>query len=174
MSEKLMKQMGDRKANPFQFKYLKLCTSMAEVNKVPAPKVVLASLPDMECGFARDLFLQWSSNPKNSVILTSKASKGTLARDLQDNGGDRAIPIEVKRRVKLVGQELEQYKAKEKSSSSKLHASFVEEALDSESYSDEEVEISKSGEAKGKIKHDIVMKQHDSGKKQTGFFKSNR
>ena len=58
MSETLMKQMGEKKANPFQFKYLKLCTSMAEVNKVPSPKVVLASMPDMECGFARELFLQ--------------------------------------------------------------------------------------------------------------------
>ena len=173
MSENLMKQMGDKKANPFQFKYLKLCTSMAEVNKVPSPKVVLASMPDMECGFARDLFLQWCSNPKNTLILTSRAAPGTLARDLQDNGGDRTIPIEIKRRIKLVGQELEQYKAKEKSSSSKLHTSFVEEALDSESDSDEEVEMSKPGETKAKIKHDIVMK-HDSGKKQTGFFKSNR
>ena len=31
--------MGERKSNPFQFKHLKLCHSMAEVNKVPAPKV---------------------------------------------------------------------------------------------------------------------------------------
>jgi len=174
MSEKLMKQMGDRKANPFQFKHLKLCHSMAEVNKVPAPKVVLASMPDMECGFARDLFLQWCSNPKNSLILTSKASEGTLARDLQDNGGDRTIPIEVKRRVKLVGQELEQFRANEKKNSSKLLTSLVEEALDSESDSDEEMEVSKSGDNKNKtIKHDIVMKA-DSGKKQTGFFKSNK
>jgi len=172
MSEKLMKQMGDRKANPFQFKHLKLCHSMAEVNKVPAPKVVLASMPDMECGFARDLFLQWCSNPKNSLILTSKASEGTLARDLQENGGDRTIPIEVKRRVKLVGQELEQFKANEKKQSSKLH--LVEEALDSESDSDEEMEVSKPGDNKNKIiKHDILMKA-DSGKKQSGFFKSNK
>ncbi len=174
MSEKLMKQMGDRKANPFQFKHLKLCHSMAEVNKVPAPKVVLASMPDMECGFARDLFLQWCSNPKNSLILTSKASEGTLARDLQDNGGDRTIPVEVKRRVKLVGQELEQFRANEKKNSSKLHTSLVEEALDSESDSDEEMDVSKPGDNKNKtIKHDIVMKA-DSGKKQTGFFKSNK
>merc|ERR1719154_289538 len=174
MSDKLMKQMGDRKANPFQFKHLKHCHSMAEVNKVPSPKVVLASMPDMECGFARDLFLLWCSNPKNSVILTSKASPGTLARDLLDKGGDRTIPIEVKRRIKLVGQELEQFKAKEKSSSSKLHSSLVEEALDSESDSDEEMEIvkTKSGE-KPKVKHDIVMKA-ETGKKQSGFFKSNK
>ena len=33
MSEKLMKMMGDKKSNPFQFRHLKLCHSMAEVNK---------------------------------------------------------------------------------------------------------------------------------------------
>ena len=171
MSEKLMKQMGDRRANPFMFKHLKHCHSMAEVNKVPSPKVVLASMPDMECGFARDLFLQWCSNPKNSVILTSKSSPGTLARDLLDKGGDRTIPIEVKRRIKLVGQELEQFRTKEKNSSSKLHSSLVEEALDSESDSDEEMDI--SGDKSKLVKHDIMMKT-ESGKKQHGFFKSNK
>jgi len=174
MSEKLMKLMGEKKANPFQFKHLKLCHSMAEVNKVPAPKVVLASMPDMECGFARDLFLQWCSNPKNSVILTSRPSPGTLGRDLITNGGDRVIPIEVRRRIKLVGQELEQFRAKEKSSNSKVHSSLVEEALDDDSDSDTEMEVvTKPGEAKAKVKHDIVMKA-ETGKKQTGFFKSNK
>jgi len=174
MSEKLMKLMGEKKANPFQFKHLKLCHSMAEVNKVPAPKVVLASMPDMECGFARDLFLQWCSNPKNSVILTSRSSPGTLGRDLITNGGDRTIPIEVRRRIKLSGQELEQYREKEKSSGSKHHSSLVEEALDDESDSDTEMEVvTKAGDAKAKVKHDIVMKA-ETGKKQSGFFKSNK
>ena len=174
MSEKLMKLMGEKKANPFQFKHLKLCHSMAEVNKVPAPKVVLASMPDMECGFARELFLQWCSNPKNSVILTSRSSPGTLGRDLITNGGDRSIPIEVRRRIKLTGQELEQYRAKEKNSSSKHHSSLVEEALDDESDSDTEMEVvTKPGDTKAKVKHDIVMKA-ESGKKQSGFFKSNK
>jgi len=174
MSEKLMKMMGEKKANPFQFKHLKLCHSMAEVNKVPAPKVVLASMPVMACGFARDLFLQWCSNPKNSVILTSRSSPGTLGRDLIENGGDRTIPIEVRRRIKLTGPELEQFRAKEKSSTSKHHSSLVEEALDDESDSDTEMEVvTKAGDPKPKVKHDIVMKA-ETGKKQSGFFKSNK
>jgi len=35
-------------------------------------QVVLASTPDMECGFSRELFLQWSSNPHNSIIITNR------------------------------------------------------------------------------------------------------
>lgn len=172
MSEKLMKLMGEKKANPFQFKHLKLCHSMAEVNKVPAPKVVLASMPDMECGFARDLFLQWCSNPKNSVILTSRSSPGTLGRDLISD--HQWWGQNHRRRIKLSGQELEQYREKEKGSSSKHHASLVEEALDDESDSDTEMEVvTKAGDAKAKVKHDIVMKP-ETGKKQSGFFKSNK
>ena len=52
MSEKMMKLIGEKKANPFQFKHLKLCHSMAKVNNVPTPKVGLASMPDMKCGFS--------------------------------------------------------------------------------------------------------------------------
>ena len=58
-------------------------------------------------------------------------------------GGDRTIPIEVRRRIKLSGQELEQFREKEKSSSSKHHSSLVEEALDDESDSDTEMEGNK-------------------------------
>merc|ERR1719341_1637008 len=110
----------------------------------------------------------------NSVILTSRSSPGTLGRDLITNGGDRTIPIEVRRRIKLSGQELEQFREKEKSSSSKYHSSLVEEALDEESDSDTEMEVvTKAGDAKAKVKHDIVMKS-ETGKKQSGFFKSNK
>ena len=34
MSEKLMKSFEGRRNNPFQFRHLKLCHNMAEVNKV--------------------------------------------------------------------------------------------------------------------------------------------
>lgn len=77
-------------------------------------KVVLASTPDMECGFSRDLFLQWCSNSQNSIIITSRTSPGTLARDLIENGGNRNITLEVKKKVKLEGVELEEYLKREK------------------------------------------------------------
>jgi len=174
MSEKLMKMMGERKANPFQFRHLKLCHSLAEVNKVPAPKVVLASMHDLESGFARDLFMNWCSIPKHSVIITSRCDEGTLGADLIANGGDRVISLDVKRRVKLTGAELEQHIKKEKEQSKKLHTSMVEEALNESSDSDEDdmdTSTSKPG-VQVKVKHDIVMKPEV--KKQTGFFKSNK
>lgn len=74
----------------------------------------MASTPDMECGFSRELFLQWCSNAQNSIIITSRTSPGTLARDLIENGGNRNIVIDVKKKVKLEGAELEEYMKKEK------------------------------------------------------------
>lgn len=114
MSDKLMRSFEGQRNNPFQFKHLQLCHSMAELAKVPSPKVVLASSPDMESGFSRDLFLQWCSNPINSIILTTRTSPGTLARDLIENGGNRVIELQIKRRVKLEGAELEEYQRKER------------------------------------------------------------
>lgn len=144
MSDKLMRSFEGARNNPFQFKHLQLCHSMAELNQVPSPKVnynvfnyrricinqlysaaiikyvlhyiqvVLASTPDMECGFSRELFLQWCSNSQNSIILTSRTSPGTLARDLVEKGGNRNIILEVRRRVKLEGIELEDHQKREK------------------------------------------------------------
>ena len=58
-------------------------------------QVVLASLPDLGTGFARDLFASWCSDQKNTVIFTSRASPGTLARDLLENPAERSIELEV-------------------------------------------------------------------------------
>ena len=58
-------------------------------------QVVLASLPDLGTGFARDLFASWCSDQKNMVIFTSQTSPGTLARDLLENPTERSIELQV-------------------------------------------------------------------------------
>ncbi|CAH1111258.1 unnamed protein product [Psylliodes chrysocephalus] len=159
MSDKLMRSFEGARNNPFQFKHLQLCHSLVELNKVPSPKVVLASSPDLESGFSRELFLQWCSNHNNSIILTTRTSPGTLARDLIDNGGGRNIDLTVERRVRLEGQELDDYERRQRSRSDKID----NEDADSDSDSDIEMSVISKG------KHDIVIKQE--GKISTGFFK---
>ena len=39
MSEKIIKAFEDQRNNPFQFKYLQLCHSLAELQRLPDPKV---------------------------------------------------------------------------------------------------------------------------------------
>ncbi|KAL3288727.1 hypothetical protein HHI36_003162 [Cryptolaemus montrouzieri] len=161
MSDKLMRSFEGARNNPFQFKHLQLCHSLQELSKVPNPKVVLASSPDMESGFSRELFLQWCSNPSNSVIITTRTSPHTLARDLIENGGNgRTIDLEIKRRVRLEGPELEDFLKTQRVKSEK-------DPTREESESDSEDDLEMSIISKGR--HDIVIKQE--GKISSGFFK---
>ncbi|CAF1091481.1 unnamed protein product, partial [Didymodactylos carnosus] len=109
MSDKIQRQFEELRANPFNLRFVKLCHSLSDLSKVPAPKVVLASQPDLECGFARDLFIDWCQNEKNSIILTTRTSVGTLARELIDNPDLKTIEVEVRRKVRLEGVELEEH-----------------------------------------------------------------
>ncbi|XP_053658956.1 probable cleavage and polyadenylation specificity factor subunit 2 [Anopheles marshallii] len=166
MSDKLMKSFEGARNNPFTFKHLRLCHTMADLAKVPSPKVVLASSSDMESGFSRELFIQWAPNASNSIIITSRSSPGTLARDLIDNGGNgRKIEMDIRRRVELEGAELEEYMRTE---GEKLSRSIKKRDLDeSSSDSDDELEMNIiTG------KHDIVVRPE--GRSHTGFFKSSK
>ncbi|KAL1512753.1 hypothetical protein ABEB36_002291 [Hypothenemus hampei] len=161
MSDKLMRSFEGARNNPFQFKHLNLCHSLQELNKVPSPKVVLASSADLEMGFSRELFLQWSSNPNNSIIITTRTSPGTLARDLIDNNEKgRTIDVIVERRVKLEGPELEQFERRQQMAK-------VEKVSKEDGESDSDSDIEMSVISKGR--HDIVIKQE--GKVSGGFFK---
>lgn len=171
MSDKIMRSFEGARNNPFQFKHLQLCHSLAELNRVPDPKVVLASMPDMECGFSRDLFLQWCGNPRNSIILTVRTSPKTLARQLIENPTDRTISLEVHQKIRLEGHELEEYMRKEKEkeqeqAKQKIDKEAEMELSDSSEESDDEVEFERAGKAR----HDLMMKQ-DGKSKGGGFFR---
>lgn len=166
MSDKLMKSFEGARNNPFQFKHMKFCHNMNDLLKMHSPKVVLASTPDMESGFARELFIMWAQNPNNSIILTSRSSPDTLARDLLENGGNgRTIEIDIRKRVELQGNELEEYLRSQNEKMNNLIESQKEDKYSSES--EDEIEISViTG------RHDIVLRP--GSKQHIGFFKSNK
>ncbi|XP_073994530.1 cleavage and polyadenylation specificity factor subunit 2 [Rhodnius prolixus] len=149
MSDKLMKSFEAVRNNPFQFKHIRLCHSVAEVNKIAAAKVVLASMPDLECGFARDLCLQWITNSNNSIILTARCCPGTLARTLIDRApSDRTkLRVMVMSRVKLEGEELAEYQ--------KIHQKDIVPNGDKES-SESEDDVQLLSVVRGT--HDLVVK----------------
>ncbi|XP_066244891.1 probable cleavage and polyadenylation specificity factor subunit 2 [Euwallacea similis] len=161
MSDKLMRSFEGARNNPFQFKHLNLCHTLQELNKVPSPKVVLASSADLEVGYSRELFLQWCSKPNNSVIITTRTSPGTLARDLIDNNEvGRTIDLIVERRVKLEGAELREFETRQQRAK-------IEKIAKEDGGSDSDSDIEMSIISKGR--HDIVVKQE--GKVSGGFFK---
>ncbi|CAB3248618.1 unnamed protein product [Arctia plantaginis] len=165
MSDKLTRAFEGARSNPFALRHLQLCHSVGEVSRTPGPKVVLASFPDLEAGFARDLFLLWAPNPQNSIVLTARTSPGTLARDLIEKGGDRTIELMVRRRVRLEGAELEEFMQQQKV---KINNTIKEETagISSDSDSDGELEM---WVVTGK--HDIPVR-HDV--RAGGCFKSNK
>lgn len=72
MSDKLTRAFEGARSNPFALRHLHLCHSVGEVTRSPGPKVVLASCPDLEAGYARDLFILWAQQSQNSIILTAR------------------------------------------------------------------------------------------------------
>ena len=58
-------------------------------------QVVLASTPDLQSGYSRDLFVAWCGNSRNSIVLTAKTSPRTLARWLIDNQEAKTVTLEV-------------------------------------------------------------------------------
>ena len=48
MSEKIMRAFEDQRTNPFQFKYVQLCHSLADLHSVPDPKVFFVFLSVFE------------------------------------------------------------------------------------------------------------------------------
>lgn len=130
MSDRLMSQFESDRTNPFAFKYLKPCHSLQDLTKLTDPKVVLATQPDLQSGFAKDLFVQWCQDPKNCVIFTQRTGQGTLARLLIDRPETKAVAIDVKKRVPLEGTELEQYLAKKEKEANSSQGISLEESME--------------------------------------------
>lgn len=170
MSDKLMRCFEDKRNNPFQFRHLSLCHSLADLTRVASPKVVLCSQPDLESGFSRELFIQWCRDAKNSVILTYRTTPGTLARYLIDNPGERILDLEIRKRMKLEGRELEEYLEKEKLK--KEAAKKLEQAkeVDVDSSDESDLEDDLEQPAVTKTKHHDLMMKGEGGRKGS-FFK---
>jgi cleavage and polyadenylation specificity factor subunit 2 len=104
MNDKIVQSFEVGRNNPFEFKYLKLCRSLAELDQINAPsknKLVLCGPADLQTGFARSLFVDWCENPKNTIIFTNRTSPDTLAHTLIENPGIRFLSIEVIKKKKL-------------------------------------------------------------------------
>lgn len=55
MSDKIMRAFEDNRSNPFHFKHMKLCHNLAELAKVPEPKVGGVKLCDYKNCFTEKL-----------------------------------------------------------------------------------------------------------------------
>ncbi|KAI9258770.1 beta-lactamase-like protein [Phascolomyces articulosus] len=139
MGDDLTQHFSQTRENPFDFKYLRLCHKLEDIDVYTGPKVVIASNNSLETGFARDLFLRWMGEERpvthNTLLLTARSSPGSLARHLydiwnertttaNDDGNKRTIKpaidynesvhMTVYKRVPLEGEELAEFEERQR------------------------------------------------------------
>ncbi|KAI8376072.1 beta-lactamase-like protein [Radiomyces spectabilis] len=89
MGDDLTRNFSQTRENPFEFKYLRLCHRLEDLENYSGPKVVIASNHSLETGFARELLLRWMDSgdqqPRNTLILTDRSSPHSLARKIYDD-----------------------------------------------------------------------------------------
>jgi len=150
------------------FRYLQLCHTLPEVLKIPGSKVVLTSWPDLECGFARDLFALWCSDARNSVVLTSRSGAGTLGRKLYDQPGLKQVTLELKQRVKLEGMELEEHRRRKEREKAIHGPTGQNDPMAVESSEDEDEGMRQKTGRQERIRHDIVVRSEDGKNNVSG------
>ncbi|KAG0235113.1 cleavage and polyadenylation specificity factor subunit 2, partial [Mortierella sp. GBA43] len=186
MGDTVRSQLTDTRENPFQFKYLRLCQRLSDLEKYDGPKVILASNLSMETGLAREVFLRghWSQNPNNTLILTERALPGELARYLYDEWKesigtlankevgnevqlDNVVELRVDKKVSLEGQELADFLAAQEArlERERADAALLERnrrtLLQEEDDSDED-EGSMDGDANNLIELDMLLSKTGS------------
>ncbi|KAI7851223.1 beta-lactamase-like protein [Circinella umbellata] len=139
MGDDLTQHFSQTRENPFDFKYLRLCHKLEDIDVYTGPKVVIASNNSLETGFARDLFLRWMGEERpvthNTLILTDRSAPGSLARQLYDAWDKRtqatttsddkrvikpaidyneSMHMTVYKRVPLEGEELAEYEERQR------------------------------------------------------------
>ncbi|KJE89722.1 cleavage and polyadenylation specificity factor [Capsaspora owczarzaki ATCC 30864] len=139
MSAKMQKEFETTRSNPFSFAHIKMCQTMeelAQVAKEGTPVVVLASMEGLTSGFARDLMLKWAENPKNLIIFPNNSPASDLAKSLVEK--NRQIVIDVKTRIALEGEELDEYLREQEEAEMEL-AALQTDAADDDNAADDAV-----------------------------------
>lgn len=98
MGDDITRNFSQSRENPYEFKYLRLCHRIEDLDNYPGPKVVIASNNSLETGFARELFLRWMTlnmDQKNTLILTDRSEHGSLARKLYNDWETQTNTIEM-------------------------------------------------------------------------------
>ena len=123
--------------------------------------MVLATSPNLECGFAKDIFIRWAPDPRNTIIFTSTTPETSFAYRVltlaKGPSAQRNISCTVIQKMFLEGAELALHEVKERKrlrTEAENKAKEMEEAAmedmmmgieDFESESEEEVAIKQEG-----------------------------
>lgn len=195
MGDDVNKAFSASRENPLDFRNIQALSNHLDLHKIAQSKVVLATVPSLESGFSQDLFLDWCSNPDRVVLLTNKGPPGSLARRLYDEWNARVddaedvsatgllqmdlkIPLRVKRKVPLEGEELLAHLRdiqlqREREAAEAIAAKIRDDALmdmGEEDESDEEYAV-ETEEARNPLLYKFDAYVRDAPGRSGGFFK---
>lgn len=126
MGDSLSKNFYNGRPNPFDLPYLKMCTSVRELEKTyPGPKVVIATDASLTSGYSKELVLRWGGDPRCRVIFIDNSPENTLAHELRTQSPPVLATVTRPLRVELVGEELTQFRE----NADKLRRQFEERSL---------------------------------------------
>nr|KAJ3422087.1 cleavage and polyadenylation specificity factor subunit 2 [Polyrhizophydium stewartii] len=193
LARSMLEWMGDNisqsfasREMPFEFRCVRVISSLRELQALAGPMVVLSSFPGLTTGFARELLYAWAADPRNMIILPDRAQPGTLTRQLMADwltsakaAGmsvdhvvqlNRDIPCVFKRRVPLEGAELEQHLEQKRKMEQELetlqHQRQLQRVLEADNDSDmSDVEEEANAQT---MQFDIYVKDVS---RSSGFFK---
>lgn len=116
MSDDITRRFDSSRHNPFATQHLRLCHSLAELRALPpVPTVVLTSPASLESGYARQLFAEWSADPRSLVLFTSRPEEGTFGAEVLQRArrahvaSRHALRMSLSERKELEGAELVEY-----------------------------------------------------------------
>jgi cleavage and polyadenylation specificity factor subunit 2 len=131
MSEEILSKFDAKKENPLGFKYIRTVHSLEEVYAHPGPKVVITSSDSLDCGYSRELFVEWGEDDRNLLVLTRRGGSNSLGRFLRTRWNRQfpSLSLIMHRHVELEGEELEAYRQKKKEEEGKKKAKAREAAM---------------------------------------------
>ncbi|RHZ11433.1 hypothetical protein DYB37_002372 [Aphanomyces astaci] len=127
-SERISKNFDIGKPNPFNFTHVNLIHNLDELDRLPSPKVILATSTSLNHGFGKDLLMKMAPLSKNGLVFVSTPVPGTVAATIHPG---TIVKLKVSRNVPLEGAELLAYEAKERRrliDEAELKAKEIEEA----------------------------------------------
>lgn len=114
MRDSLAKQFYNGSSNPFELSYLKICTSVREMERLyPGPKVVLSTDSGLSCGLSKEILLRWGGDPRCRVIFTDASETNSLGYELRTAVPPVVVTINRPIRVELCGEELNEHRKQE-------------------------------------------------------------
>lgn len=193
MGDEVNRAFGANRENPLDFRNVRQIMNHVELHRVNQAKVVMATLPSLDTGFSQDLFLEWCTDPNRIVLLTSKGAPDSLTRQLYEEWNrkvdsaedvsvngllqmDFKLPLRVKRKVPLEGEELLAHLRdiqlqREREAAEAAAARLREEALDGGEGDDSDEEFGlESEEARNPLLYKFDAYVGGTGR-SGGFFK---